>query len=138
MLCLGDYLVSLHSKYIEDERTLFGLYRQLLRRRDEIPCGIGRSMNFAPSRLLVKNKATETPHGCIICNYHWHWFTPMLIVVFYIYTFVGLSALLVSTRRAMRRPIDRGTSDRTGYTLEPKCKTYNPDNQIYNNGNFMN
>ena len=30
----------------------------------------------------------------------------------YTYTGVGLSALLVSTYRAMRRPIDRGTSDR--------------------------
>ena len=30
----------------------------------------------------------------------------------YTYTGVGLSTLLVSTYRAMRRPIDRGTSDR--------------------------
>lgn len=30
----------------------------------------------------------------------------------YTYTGVGLSALLVSTYRAMRRPLDRGTSDR--------------------------
>ena len=35
----------------------------------------------------------------------------------YTYTGVGLSALLVSTYRAMRRPIDRGTSDRTGSAL---------------------
>ena len=35
----------------------------------------------------------------------------------YTYTGVGLSALLVSTCRAMRRPFYRGTSDRTGSTL---------------------
>ena len=35
----------------------------------------------------------------------------------YSYTGVGLSELLVSTYRAMRRPIDRGTSDRTGSAL---------------------
>lgn len=29
----------------------------------------------------------------------------------YTYTGVGLSALLVSTYRAMRRPLDRGTGD---------------------------
>ena len=41
----------------------------------------------------------------------------MLVLVFYIYTYVGLSALLVSTIRAMRRPFYRGTSDRTGSTF---------------------
>ena len=30
---------------------------------------------------------------------------------------MGLSALLVSTNRAMREPLDRGTSDRTGSTF---------------------
>ena len=35
----------------------------------------------------------------------------------YTYTGVGLSALLVSTCRAMRRPFYRGTSDRTGSAL---------------------
>ena len=35
----------------------------------------------------------------------------------YSYTGVGLSELLVSTYRAMRRPIDRGTSNRTGSAL---------------------
>ncbi len=34
-----------------------------------------------------------------------------------LYTGVGLSALLVSTYRAMRRPLDRGTSNKTGSTL---------------------
>ena len=37
--------------------------------------------------------------------------------ILYTYTGVGLSALLVSTYRAMRRPIDRGTSDKTGSAL---------------------
>ena len=27
---------------------------------------------------------------------------------------------------------------KSGSTLEPKCKTYYSENQIYNNGNFMN
>ena len=35
----------------------------------------------------------------------------------YTYTGVGLSVLLVLTYRAMRRPIDRGTSDKTGSTF---------------------
>ena len=35
---------------------------------------------------------------------------------------MGLSALLVSTNRAMRRPIERGTSDRTGSTFSFICK----------------
>ena len=30
---------------------------------------------------------------------------------------VGLSALLVSTNRAMRRPLERGTGNRTGSTF---------------------
>ena len=34
-----------------------------------------------------------------------------------LYTYVGLSALLVSTYRAMRRPSECGTSDRTGSTF---------------------
>ena len=39
----------------------------------------------------------------------------------YIYTYVGLSALLVSTDRAMRRPSNRGTSNRTGSTFFCVC-----------------
>lgn len=35
----------------------------------------------------------------------------------YTYTYVGLSVLLVSTDRAMRRPTNRGTGDRLGSTL---------------------
>ncbi|MDY4498128.1 MAG: hypothetical protein SPE04_00910 [Prevotella sp.] len=33
-------------------------------------------MNFAPSRLLVKNKATETPHGV-------YYMQPSLALVYY-------------------------------------------------------
>ena len=48
----------------------------------------------------------------------WHLFVEKPMVgTMYIYTCVGLSALLVSTYRAMRRPSERGTSDRTGSTV---------------------
>ena len=67
-----------------------------------------------------KTKQCRTPHEVyyilsslasddfIVCCYE---------CILYTYTGVGLSALLVSTYRAMRRPIDRGTSDRTGSAL---------------------
>ena len=56
---------------------------------------------------------------CIVYNSHWLQLSHRLLsgVFLYTYTGVGLSALLVSTYRAMRRPIDRGTSDRTGSAL---------------------
>ena len=69
-----------------------------------------------------KNKATGTSHGCIIYSPHW-------LLVFHsysrdanswysiLYTYVGLSASLVSTYRAMRRPSECGTSDRTCSTF---------------------
>ena len=38
----------------------------------------------------------------------------------YIYTYVGLSALLVSTDRAMRRPTNRGT----GNSVAPRLNQY--------------
>ena len=66
-------------------------------------------------KLSVKNKATGTPHGMFIYNPHW-------LFVFiaeresYILISVGLSTLLVSTNRAMRRPFYRGTSNRIGST----------------------
>ena len=44
-------------------------------------------------------------------------FVMMSMQVIYIYTYVGLSALLVSTDRAMREPTNCGTSDRTGSTF---------------------
>ena len=76
--------------------------------------------NFANSQLLVKNKATGTPHEV-------YYIQPSLAsdnsivrcqeCFLYTYTGVGLSALLVSTGRAMRRPLHCGTSDRTGSTF---------------------
>jgi len=66
-------------------------------------------------KLLVKNKATGTPLGMyyiqpslssgdsVVCRQYG---------ILYICISVGLSALLVSTRRAMRRPTHRGTSIR--------------------------
>ena len=66
---------------------------------------------------IVKNKATGTPQGCFICK-------PLVRLVrktqqgrLYIDIGVGLSTLLVSTIRAMREPLLRGTSDRTGSTF---------------------
>ena len=66
-------------------------------------------------KLLVKNKATGTSHGVFI-------YSPYLLLsliadwVSNIFISVGLSALLVSTNRAMREPFYRGTSDSTGST----------------------
>ena len=69
----------------------------------------------------IKNKATGTPHGV------YDYILPSLASddffvysqesCLYMYTGVGLSALLVSICRAMREPFYRGTSDRTGSTL---------------------
>ena len=66
----------------------------------------------------VKNKATGTPYGMyIIYSCRWMAKNAMAGRLLYIYISVGLSALLVSTYWAMRRPLDRGTSDRTGSTF---------------------
>ena len=64
--------------------------------------------NFANSQLLVKNKATGTPHGV-------YYIQPSLAsddsnvrcqeCFLYTYTGVGLSALLVSTNWAMPEPL---------------------------------
>ena len=54
-----------------------------------------------------------------------------------IYIIVGLSALLVSTSRAIPGPLEREASIRLGSTFEPKYKTYFSDNQVYNSGNSM-
>ena len=72
-------------------------------------------MNFANSTVSQKQSNAERLMRCII--YSPHWLRMCLAFVgregrLYTYTGVGLSALLVSTYRAMRRPIDRGTSDR--------------------------
>ena len=57
-------------------------------------------------KLLVKNKATRTPQGvyyiCPNCRYALRRMAQEGVL--YIHFCVGLSALLVSTNRAMRRP----------------------------------
>ena len=63
----------------------------------------------------VKNKATGTPHGdVVIYSPLWLWTYLRLESREFIYICisVGLSALLVSAYWAMRRPSERGTSDR--------------------------
>ncbi len=60
----------------------------------------------------------------------------------YTYTGVGLSALLVSTYRAMRRPIDRGTSDRMALRFFFLCiqninQSNNTEWSCCSNGNGM-
>ena len=58
--------------------------------------------------ISQKQSNGNAPRWCIICILAscWH--------ELYIGIGVGLSALLVSTNRAMRRPLLRGTSNRTG------------------------
>ena len=76
--------------------------------------------NFANSQLLVKDKATGTPHGVYYIQSSLASDDSIVRCqecFLYIYTGVGLSALSVSTGRAMRRPLHCGTSDRTGSTL---------------------
>ena len=57
-------------------------------------------------KLLVKNKATRTPQGCIIYILIVAMYSKCVVQEgkLYIHFCVGLSALLVSTNRAMRRP----------------------------------
>ena len=72
-------------------------------------------MNLANSTVSQKQSNAERLMRCII--YSPHWLRMCLAFVgregrLYTYTGVGLSALLVSTYRAMREPTDCGTSDR--------------------------
>ena len=73
-------------------------------------------MNLANSRLLVKNKATGTPLNCMYSYVDFR-LSKTCVDVGLLYIYVGLSALLVSTNRAMREPFYRGTSDSTGSTF---------------------
>ena len=76
--------------------------------------------NFANSQLLVKNKATGTSHGVYYIQSSLALDDSIVRCqerFLYTYTGVGLSALLVLTGRAMRRPLHCGTSDRTGSTF---------------------
>ena len=77
-------------------------------------------MNFATSTVSQRQSNAERLMRCIIYSPYWlRMYLHSLVgrVDYILNTGVGLSALLVSTYRAMRRPIDRGTSDRTGSTL---------------------
>ena len=67
-------------------------------------------------RLLVKNKATGTPLE-MYCSPLWLWGVSHPTPDGIKYIGVGLSALLVSTRRAMRRPTHRGTGKRSAPRL---------------------
>ena len=55
-------------------------------------------------KLLVKNKATGTPHGMYVYNPYWLLSIEQKSIGYIIFISVGLSALLVSTNRAMREP----------------------------------
>ena len=87
-------------------------------------------------KLLVKNKATGTSHGVFIYSPYW-----LLVIIVYeesnIIISVGLSALLVSTNRAMREPFYRGTSDSTGSTSEPELNFSDIDYQYVISGSLM-
>lgn len=72
-------------------------------------------MNLANSTVSQKQSNAERLMRCII--YSPYWLRMYFAFVgregrLYTYTGVGLSALLVSTYRAMREPTDCGTSDR--------------------------
>lgn len=69
-------------------------------------------------KLFVKNKATgNASWRCSYYTNHWNWTAKGVSfcqwVLLYTYLSWGCSALLVSTNRAMRRPIHCGTSDRS-------------------------
>ena len=62
-------------------------------------------------RLSVKNKATGTPHGSVLYTFFIGIGVFQYQCWYYIYIYVGLSSLLVSTDRAMREPryVERAT-----------------------------
>ena len=89
-------------------------------------------MNFANSTVSQKQSNAERLMRCIIYSSH----CLRMFYTFvgresrlYTYTGVGLSALLVSTYRAMRRPIDRGTSDRMALRFFFLCISCNDNPQ---------
>ena len=74
------------------------------------------------SRKFIDKSRTKQPERLMWCIIYTSMASDVNAFVgregrLYTYTGVGLSALLVSTCRAMRRPFYRGTSDRTGSTL---------------------
>ena len=73
--------------------------------------------------MSVKNKATGTPQRMYCIHAHdiaMRIFVRSGIRLPHTYIYVGLSALLVSTDRAMRRPTNRGTSN----SLAPRLFVY--------------
>ena len=109
--CLGKWMVALCDHLPEG-------------RKEHIEKGVfwtlwfWQPMNFATSKLFVKNKATGTPLDrcmliCASLMTYSHNCTQLSVRVIAYIPLVGLSALLVSTNRAMRRPIGCGTSNRS-------------------------
>ena len=64
------------------------------------------SLRISQVHRLVKNKATGTPYGVFIMYSPWCVLTEDAKGRLYTNIGVGLSALLVSTNRAMREPLD--------------------------------
>ena len=65
-----------------------------------------------------RTKQQETSHGCIVYSPYWlrlHFAFVAKKGYLYTYTYVGLSALLVSTDRAMREPLERGTGSKVRF-----------------------
>ena len=88
--------------------------------------GVTERFGFDDSRIsqilnsLSRTKQRERPVGCL--------YTALIVSCRFItmgtvsgrlydHIGVGLSTLLVSTNRAMREPLNRGTGDRTGSTF---------------------
>ena len=75
------------------------------------------AVRISQIQTVCQNKATGTPLGMFIYTLTGYWRKPPWPCrVKYILIGVGLSALLVSTIRAMRRPLQRGT----GLRLAPR------------------
>lgn len=91
-------------------------YNQQIHKRRNCTLSIWRNKNFATSQLLVQIKATETPLRMTISTRVFDKYLSWLVRLF-ILICVGLSALLVWTNRAMRRPLLHKTGDRIGSTF---------------------
>ena len=84
-----------------------------------------------------RTKQQETSHGCIVYSPYWlrlHFAFVAKKGYLYTYTYVGLSALLVSTDRAMREPVERGTSDKVRFPRFFVCLSFHrgAGRQIFN------
>ena len=85
-----------------------------------------RSKNLASSNSLSKTKQRERPVGCLYTS-HFDTFAwgSSQSRGFDIFIGVGLSTLLVSTNWAMREPLLREASDKTGSTFLFVCQLAN-------------